>query len=125
MRQMKKMNWREQRALAEQHARQPIVGDYWHEMFIPVCVVIEVVAGFVLICKDIIECDDGKWTWDLNVLTFMHGEDFYAWLHYGRIDGCWADVEPKGHPWVCNYVKALPRERVFPGWMEDMEEYDA
>jgi hypothetical protein len=84
---------------AEAHINEPCVGDYWHETFCPVCVVLSVSDFRLVICKHTTAFDDG-WTWALDNRTDISRDEFKQWLAYKSIPGYWADVAPRAHKWV-------------------------
>lgn len=84
----------------KEHAKNPQPGDYWHEMYVPVCVVLAVAAGVVIYCEKARDVGDDKWTWDLRSRSTKTLEEFDRWLAYGSIAGYWASVEPEAHKWA-------------------------
>lgn len=94
----------EREALAEEHASNPQPGDYWHECFTPICVVIDLYYGFVIFCKTLKHLDGG-WTWDLDSLDAKPVAEFKRWLSYKTIPGYWAHVEPRSHIWAVEVVR--------------------
>lgn len=85
---------------------EPKVGDFWHEMFVPIMVVIGVSDDAVTIC-DKVDRGHETWTWDFSGIrkisrhefaerplyrSFAHGD------HMG--DKCWCDVMPEAHKWA-------------------------
>lgn len=103
---MKELSKRE---LAEIHLNDPKVGDYWHDMYHPVCVVVKVDSGTdtVTICKTKVAVDDDHWTWDLSVTETMTKDKLKSWLSYsGKANiGYWVDVLPEKHKWVADHVE--------------------
>lgn len=93
----------ENNELCQEHLSQPQVGDYWHEMFAPICVVVGKTDSTVTICKKTKSVDDNHWTWDTSIIEVMQLEDFKKWLCYksdSMKDKTWCRVVPEGHKWV-------------------------
>jgi hypothetical protein len=64
------------------HASDPKIGDYWHEMFTPILVVLGRPSSTeVLICRKKKALDDG-WTWDFSGIETLSLADFRAYLSY-------------------------------------------
>ena len=99
----------------KEHAKNPKVGDYWHDMFSPVAVVVEVSKHSLVICRTTKQMEDETWTWNLEKLEPVLRKDFEHLFQYGRIDNksftgtadkdhisnkYWADVIPTAHKWV-------------------------
>jgi len=76
----------------DEHARNPQVGDYWHEMYVPVCKVVGVTPEHVLLWTEVIVEGDG-WRWREEVKR-MTREEFRRWLSYESMPGYWARVIP-------------------------------
>jgi hypothetical protein len=75
-------------------AMSPKSGDYWHERYMPVCVVMEVDDNDVLLSKTTINY--GKtFSFDYSKVERMTRESFVKWLSYGSIPGLWADCIPR------------------------------
>jgi len=87
-------------SLEDRHARDPQPGDYWQEMFCPVCVVVSRDGDSVLVCRTVRWLPDERWTWDLGQLACMSVEEFQRWLSYKTHPGYWARVLPGRMPWV-------------------------
>lgn len=92
--------------LADKHATDPQPGDYWHEMYTPVCVVLGVAAGMVIYCENTKPASPNTWTWDLSVRQAKSLEDFKRMLEYGpSVPGrYYANVEPELHKWVLKRI---------------------
>jgi|PlaIllAssembly_1097288.scaffolds.fasta_scaffold20556_2 hypothetical protein len=100
-------------------ANNPQVGDYWNEMFSPICVVVKtdttllirprsstpIAVGTITICKKTKEVDADSWTWDLSVLETMTVDAFREWLSYGSIPGYWAMCCGSRHTWVTDFLE--------------------
>lgn len=83
-----------------QHARNPEVGDYWHEMFCPVMVVLDVTSLHVIICKKKKDVDRDHWTWDVSETKHLTREQFALEPHYSTAKMAHkfhCDVIPRGH----------------------------
>ena len=93
----------EREKMDKEHASNPKPGDYWHECYSPVCVVLAVAAGVVIYCDTPKETDNG-WTWDLEGKRQAKSiQDFYKWLEYDTIPNrFWASCCPQAHMWVLN-----------------------
>ena len=79
------IDWNGQKARNAAHLDNPIVGDYWQEMFMPICRV--------------------KAVSKTHVTVETRGEDklmtlpeFRKWLSYETRPGTWCDCCPKGEP---------------------------
>lgn len=95
----------EQDDLNDQHLDNPQVGDYWHDCFTPILVVVGHFRNKVVICKTTkAGASKDRWTWDLDCLELTTSEEMRSGLTYGsnrRLAGrCWARVEPEAHKWV-------------------------
>jgi hypothetical protein len=88
-----------------EHAKNPQPGDWWHEMFSPVCVVLAVAAGLVIYCDKTKSTSKDRWTWDLTVRKSKTLQEFHDWLQYNTIpDRYMASVEPGAHKWVLEHL---------------------
>jgi hypothetical protein len=89
----------EMRARAEKHSKEPVVGDYWHEMFSPVMIVTKVQKGYVLVCEKFKKHDDGIHLtpdYEASPRKFSR-QEFYKYVHYdseSMADRTWCDVSP-------------------------------
>lgn len=89
-----------------QHATHPTLGDFWHERYSAVCVVLEVTPEIVTICKKKINLGDEAYAWDLDHTTEMDRFEFKKWLSYGTQHGYWAHVQPEHQLWaVLSYTQ--------------------
>jgi len=82
--------------VAKEHANNPQAGDIWHDMFSPVCVVLEVSRHTILISKKTKAAGTG-YTYDLDYLERMSPQEFHDWLQYkpDRMKGkYWANCNP-------------------------------
>ena len=75
----------------EKHATNPVKGDYWHEMFCPVCVIVNVNNDVVTYLVP----DKKNEYWDEENPVTKTKAEFKEWLSYDNIDGYWCDVVPK------------------------------
>ncbi len=82
-------------------ASHPEVGDYWHERFAPILLVVLVRNGQVVCLHKTKDHDDNKWSWDYDsVLIFGSIESFRSYLMRDRFGSgsitkqTWADVIP-------------------------------
>lgn len=90
------------KVVSDTHLRDPQRGDFWHEMFNPVCVVLEVLPYSLILCRKIRALPPDKWTWDLAQRESMSREAFKKWLSYvSNVPGTWAHVIPRHHAWAC------------------------
>lgn len=87
-----------QQQLNEEHALEPKIGDYWHEMFVPILSVVDVGPWNVSVLRKTKEVDEEHWTWDVTEVTNMSRKEFYDFLHYNTKNVkhlCHCDVYPK------------------------------
>lgn len=86
--------------MSRQHLLNPEVGDFWQEMFAPVCVVLEVNPSCITICRKVTHQDKDHWTWDLDKTEHMMLADWRKWLRYPTDDSkTWAHTGWK-HEWA-------------------------
>lgn len=91
------MHWTEQDQMNKDHLTNPQTGDYWHDMYNPVCIVIASDGDTVTLCRKIKEISDHSWTWDYKKIETMPLTDFSVWLHYKSPtlnNHTWASVAP-------------------------------
>jgi len=88
---------------AEQHATHPEPGDYWHEMFYPIYLVVAADAFHVWYLHKQKSVDKDHWTWDLDQIEVKPIAEFKRSLEYGSIPGYSANVYPRS-------MKELVRE---------------
>jgi hypothetical protein len=95
---------KEQDKLDQEHLNRPQVGDYWHEMCAPICVVVSTFPDKVLICETTKIVDQaGRWTWNLEKLNKLTLEEFKRKLCYkseGMKHQPMSMVVPRSHSWV-------------------------
>lgn len=91
-----------QKRLNLKHLKNPQVGDYWHEMLVPVLVVLDVDDEGITVCKRTKQVDNNHWTWDLGKYEKMSREDFQYYLSRAGDPerGQWAKVVPGLMAWA-------------------------
>lgn len=78
------------------HRDHPEEGDYWNEMFMPVCTILKVMEDGVLLCRKTKTLDKKYRTWDLEKSEYMSKAAFAKWVTYQTIPNkTWCDVTPK------------------------------
>ena len=82
---------KEQQKLNIERVQNPQPGDYWEEMLIGICVVLEVTRDYVIICSKKFETET-FWVFDFNHLKKLSRKDFIKFLSYETIEGTWANV---------------------------------
>jgi hypothetical protein len=78
------------------HANDPQVGDYWHEMFCPCFLVLDRSRFSVSFLYKTIKDNDG-WTWDVSNVQTMTIKEFSKRVRYtseSLKDKTWCDVIP-------------------------------
>ena len=60
----------EQKVLNQEALNNPARGDYWHEMFSPAILVLEVTDGNVLMYHKTKAVDKGRWSWDVSEIIY-------------------------------------------------------
>lgn len=93
------MNWGERCAIDGMHAADPKPGDYWHEMFNGIALVIDAGKFFVVYLSKKKDVDQNHWTWDTNHVEVKSRDEFKKMLSYGTIPGTWASVVPNSKGW--------------------------
>lgn len=88
----------------QKHLESPQPGDYWHDMYSPVCVVLGVLHGAVVFIEKTVESGDG-WFWDLESRSCKTLPEFSEWLRYTTNDRTWAIVIPGGHISVLQMIE--------------------
>ena len=105
------------------HALNPKVGDFWHEMFYPIAVVLKVETSVlfqdrITICEKTKSVGGERWTWDLKKTTQYTGQEFANRFRYGRVGNpdfqatdddniknkFWCNVSPEAHTWVKDHL---------------------
>ncbi len=97
------MGFEEQDRLNREHMANPQVGDYWHEAFTPICVVLGRDGDEAILCKRTKEASPNHWTWDLRQVERITLKAFAEWLSYKSEsvkNKTWAWVEPGAHRWA-------------------------
>lgn len=97
------MDWEARRALDAGHLADPEVGDYWHDMFSPVCVVVGRREGAAVVCEHTKVTDPDHWTWDLSRLRWVTLAEFARWLTFqgeSMAGRTWCHVLPRAHEWA-------------------------
>lgn len=91
------------------HLDHPKPGDYWHEFYMPVLVVVSVSGDDVMICDKTKQVDGDRWTWDLDHgVSITTREEMSRRLRYDTMpDKTWCVVVPQSHRWVVDEVKKL------------------
>lgn len=96
--------------LNQRHLLNPELGDYWHEMFCPILVVVDLYDNVVRCLEKKKAAGQGHWTWDVDKVSEYNKSEFAAKLRYGG-DGdlankTWCDVSPRGHKVFSDHVRA-------------------
>jgi hypothetical protein len=104
------MTHEERKRRDREHLIDPEVGDYWNEMFTPICVVLGRVGDSVVICRTTKDVGPDHWTWDTTRIETKTLAEFRDWLSY-KGDGplreqAWASVVPGAHAWARDAAKA-------------------
>jgi hypothetical protein len=101
------MNIDDRQKLNLKHAVDPRRGDYWHEMFCPIRVVLRVTGETVTFCEKTKEVDSGHWSWDIEHVQVLPAKSFRQGLEYSSMkDKFHADVVPGGHVSVADCYDA-------------------
>lgn len=84
--------------LNEKHATNPMPGDYWHEMFTPIAVVLDVVGDTVVFCRNTESSGTNHWRWNHKLSERLPKATFAHLFRYETMpDKFHADVVPQGH----------------------------
>lgn len=97
---MSKVTNEEREALNQKHLLDPMIGDYWHDMFTPIYVVVSVGKESIVVCRSTIDVDKSHWTWDVSKTERMTKPEFRKKLLYSSMPKTWATVVPTGMKWV-------------------------
>lgn len=102
------------------HYNLPAVGDYWHEMFCPYFIVLEVLSGtgYYVICEDRKTVDSDHWTFDLSKAKWVD-KSYFNMVKYTTMDGFCADVvvNPKYQVFVEEWIElGKPVVQSFDDW---------
>jgi len=85
--------------LNDKCAKKPSAGDYWHEMLMPVCIVLDADDYFVTFVK--FKYFDDVYIVDESSIETVTIGKFRKWLSYSSAKGYWADVvHGKYHEWA-------------------------
>ena len=102
----------EQKLLNEKHFNYPEIGDYWHEMFCPYFIVLDIFQDKFWICDIRKEVDKDHWTWDLEKSklvdkSYFNRVKYDTVLSNNRSLGFIADVIVRGenNPFVEEFKK--------------------
>lgn len=81
----------------EKHSKDPQPGDYWHEMFSPMAVVLDVQGDTVVFCRHTV--DLGKcWRWNHKLSERLPKSEFANLFRYKTMPHKFhADVVPRSH----------------------------
>jgi hypothetical protein len=95
-----------QEALNLHHANNPEVGDYWHEMYAPMFIVLAVDNTSIICGASTIPSGPDCWTWDVAKTQRMSRSVFRSRLEYQTIqDRFWCSVIPRGHADYVSFFK--------------------
>ena len=97
----------EYKARNEDHAKNPRLGDYWHDQFSPAYVVLALEPLHVVVCSRTKDVGDNQWTWDLSKHERMTYPEFEGHLAYQSIPGYWADCVPSRMRWAAEEYAEL------------------
>ena len=84
----------------EKHAIGPEPGDFWHEMFSPILVVLEVTPDTVVFCRRQEQVGRDRWRWNATLTERLPRDEFSKLLRYqsqAMKHKFYADVIPRGH----------------------------
>ena len=93
------MNHDEQLQLNLKHRKKPQAGDYWHEMFCPVLLVLDVGPRCVVFLEKKKDVDGRRWTWDTKDISALSPKQFAKRITYSTMDKTWCDVVPDHAEW--------------------------
>lgn len=116
------METQSDKMLAEnlRQVENPTVGDFWHEMFSPVAVVVGVSDTAVVLCEKMKPTGEGRWTWDIYDLHAYTRKQYANRFRYGRVGNedfeatddmsetsnkFWCDVVTGAHKWIADAVQ--------------------
>jgi len=98
----------EQQKVNLKHAVDPQRGDYWHEMFCPIRVVLHVTEDTVTFCEKTKQTKPDHWTWDIDKVCRVFKDEFRQGLEYQSVpmkDKFHADVVPGAHVVFADYYR--------------------
>ena len=102
-----------QNLLNDRGANNPEVGDYWVEMYDPVCLVIAVSDNYVRILEHLKFPRPGKWTWDIDRSRILTRGEFAVLHRYESRPGYSCDVD-KGCLSMIDWLKESRPELLVP-----------
>lgn len=76
------------------HAKNPQPGDYWHEMFTPILLVLKVTRKQVIFLEKVKAVGKDRWTWDVEKVSVLPRKEFKKKLYYSTMPKTWCDVVP-------------------------------
>lgn len=85
--------------LDQQHLHNPQAGDYWHDRFCPVALVIDSGQFFVAFLHKKKDVGKSHWTWDTSDVATLSKQDFVKKMSYSSMDKPWANVVPNWKHW--------------------------
>lgn len=98
-----KPNWMAERdAVLSPFVDNASPGDYWHECFAPICVVISCTNTHIVFCDNVVQVNEDRWTWGLEELKTLPKELFFQKVKYSR-------CIPKCHVWAADAVIGKPK----------------
>lgn len=81
------------------HRGAPERGDFWHEMFAPILVVLDVSDSAIVVCCTPKATDKDRWTWDMDKIETIPRDQFATRTKYGN-------VAPRSHVEFSDYFHA-------------------
>ena len=97
-----------QKLLDEKHFENPSIGDFWHEMFCPYFIVLDIVKDKYWICDKRHAVDKDYWTWDLKKSRIVD-KSYFDKVKYNDISGFVANViVNENNPFVEEFKKIKP-----------------
>lgn len=77
-----------------EHIRNPVRGDYWHEMFAPVCVVVSVSEDAVEVCEKFKHVEDHIEPDYAQTVSIPRAEFGLRFFYNSMRGKTWCDVSP-------------------------------
>lgn len=74
--------YRKQQELNEEHVKNPQIGDFWHEMFIPYFLVVEIVTSGVIVLDETISISESHYKFDETKPKFISLESLKERVTY-------------------------------------------
>ena len=96
-----------ERITEKDHAINPVPGDYWHEHFHPILVVLEVTKSNVIVCKTAKDAGPDSWEWDMSKIEVLSRKYFSTFLSYKNIPGYYANVASKSHSEIVSVYEEM------------------